>query len=94
MLADGLLVFLVEIGILVLDDLAHADLGQFFGHQFLVEQATLDRVLSCTKVAITSFRSSRQIRVASSLLGVARPLISIWNLPSPSLKPTLHFFGS
>ena len=41
-LAHGLLIFLVKLGVLVLDDLAHADLGQFLGHQFLVEQATLD----------------------------------------------------
>ena len=42
MLADGLLIFLVKFGILVLDDLAHADLRQFFRHQFFVEQAALD----------------------------------------------------
>ena len=44
-LAHGLLVFVVKFGIFVLDDLAHADLGQFLGHQFLVEQAALDRRL-------------------------------------------------
>ena len=41
-LAHGLLILLVEFGILVLDDLAHADLRQFLGHQLLVEQAALD----------------------------------------------------
>ena len=41
-LAHRLLILLVELGILVLDDLAHADLGQLLGHQFLVEQAALD----------------------------------------------------
>ena len=41
-LAHGLLIFLVKFGIFVLDDLAHADLGQFLGHQLLVEQAALD----------------------------------------------------
>ena len=45
MLAHGLLILLVEVGIFVLDDLAHANLGQFLGHQFLVEQAALDRGL-------------------------------------------------
>ena len=44
-LANGLLIFVVEFGILVLDDLAHAHLGQFLGHQLLVEQAALDRRL-------------------------------------------------
>ena len=44
-LAHGLLILLVEFGILVLDDLAHADLGQFLGHQLLVEQPALDRRL-------------------------------------------------
>jgi hypothetical protein len=36
--------------------------------------------LSCTKLAITSLRSSRQMRVASMLVGSLRPLISkcIW----------------
>ncbi len=42
MLAHGLLILLVEFWILVLDDLAHADLGQLLGHQLLVEQAALD----------------------------------------------------
>ena len=41
-LAHGLLILLVEFGIFVLDDLAHANLGQFLGHQLLVEQAALD----------------------------------------------------
>ena len=42
MLANGFLILCVELGELVLDDLAHAHLGQFLGHQLLVEQATLD----------------------------------------------------
>ena len=41
-LAHGFLIFLVKLGVLVLDDLAHADLRQFLGHQFLVEQAALE----------------------------------------------------
>ena len=41
-LAHGLLVFLVKLRIFVLDDLAHANLRQLLGHQFLVEQAALD----------------------------------------------------
>ena len=41
-LAHGLLILLVEFGILVLDDLAHANLRQLLRHQFLVEQAALD----------------------------------------------------
>jgi hypothetical protein len=41
-LAHGLLVFRVKLGILVLDDLAHANLRQLLGHQFFVEQAALD----------------------------------------------------
>ncbi len=42
MLAYGFLIFRVQIGILVLDDLAHANLRQLLGHQFLIEQAALD----------------------------------------------------
>ena len=34
-LAHGLLILLVQFGILVLDDLAHAELGQLLRHQFL-----------------------------------------------------------
>ena len=41
-LTHSLLVFLVKLGILVLDYLAHADLGQLFGHKFLVKKATFD----------------------------------------------------
>src|SRR5581483_1136234 len=44
-LAHGLLIFLVQLGVLVLDNLAHANLGQFFGHQLVVEQAALKRGL-------------------------------------------------
>ncbi len=44
-LAHGFLILLVQFGILVLDDLAHANLRQFLGHQFLVEQPALDRRL-------------------------------------------------
>ncbi len=42
MLAHGFLILRVKLGVLVLDDLAHADLRQFLGHQFFVEQAALD----------------------------------------------------
>ena len=40
-LAHGLLVFLVKLRVFVLDDLAHANLRQFLGHQLLVEQTAL-----------------------------------------------------
>jgi hypothetical protein len=33
------------------------------------------------------------MRVASSLLGVTSPLISIWNLPDSSLKPAAARFA-
>ena len=39
MLAHRLLVARVEVRVAILDDLAQAKLGQFLGHQFLVEQA-------------------------------------------------------
>ncbi len=42
MLAHRLLVLLIEFGILVLDDLAHANLRQFLGHQLLVKEAAFD----------------------------------------------------
>ncbi len=42
MLAHGLLIFGIQLWILVLDDLAHAELGQLFRHEFLIEQAALD----------------------------------------------------
>jgi hypothetical protein len=45
MLADGLLILLVERRKPVLDDLAHADLGQLLGHEVLVENPALDRPL-------------------------------------------------
>jgi hypothetical protein len=32
----------IKLGVLVLDDLAHADLRQLLRHQFFVEQAALD----------------------------------------------------
>ena len=38
-------------------------------------------VLSCTKAAITSFKSSWQMRAASLLFG-SPALISMWNCPS------------
>ena len=41
MLADGFLILAVERGVFVLDDFAQADLGQFLGHKFLVEQPAL-----------------------------------------------------
>jgi hypothetical protein len=41
-LAHGFLIFRIKLGVLVLDDLAHANLRQFLGHQFFVEQAALD----------------------------------------------------
>src|SRR5581483_3515150 len=44
-LAHGLLILLVQLGILVLDYLAHAELGQFLRHQLGIEQAALDRGL-------------------------------------------------
>ena len=94
MLAHGLLILLVEFGILVLDDLAHADLGQFLGHQFLVEQAALDGGL----VLHEGGNHLVQILLADArrflALGLGEPLISIWNCPVSSLKPTLHLFGS
>src|ERR1035441_77113 len=40
-LAHGLMIFFVKFRVLVLDDLAHADLRQFLGHQLLIEQAAL-----------------------------------------------------
>ena len=42
MLAHRLLILLVQFGIPILDDLAHADLGEFLGHEFLIEQAAFD----------------------------------------------------
>src|SRR3546814_17063554 len=43
MLADGLLILLVEFGVFILDDLAQANLGQFLGHTLVVDQYALNR---------------------------------------------------
>jgi len=40
-LAHGLMVFLVKLRIFVLDDLAHAQLRQLLGHEFLIKQTAL-----------------------------------------------------
>ena len=41
MLANGFLIFFAELRVPLLDDLAHAHLGQLFRHRFLVKQAAL-----------------------------------------------------
>ena len=41
-LAHRFLILFVQFGVLVLDDLAHADLGQLLRHQLLIEQTALD----------------------------------------------------
>ena len=65
-LANGLLIGFAEVGVALADDLAHAQLRQFLGHSVpRVEQPSFQVVLSCTKAVMTSFKSSRQTRLAS-----------------------------
>ena len=40
-LADGLDVFLLQVGISLLDDLTHPDLGEFLGDEFSIEKTSL-----------------------------------------------------
>ena len=39
MLAHGLPIRFIELGVAVFDDLAHLHLGQFLGHQLIIEEA-------------------------------------------------------
>ena len=93
-LAYGLLVFHVELGVLVLDDLAHVELRQFLRHQLLVEQATLDGRLVLDKggdnlvqVFLTDTRGVLALRFGE-------PLDFDLELTRLLVKPTLHFSGS
>ena len=44
-LAHGLLVAFIQLRVAVLDDLPHADLGEFLRHKLRIEQAALDHGL-------------------------------------------------
>jgi hypothetical protein len=92
-LAHGLLIFRVQFGYLSLMILPMRTWVSSSGTSSSSNRPRSMVVLSCTKVAITSFRSSWQMR-GFLALGFGRPLISIWNCPVCSLKPTLHLSGS
>ena len=65
-LADRLLIRLAQLRVALAHDLAHAHLGQFLGHVFSVSNMPRSSAgLSWMKAVMTSFRSSRQMRLAS-----------------------------
>ncbi len=93
-LAHRLLILLVQLGVFVLDDLAHAELGQLLRHQLVVEQPALDRGL----VLHEGGDDLVQVLLADALRLLAlrrdKALDLDLELPVSSLKPTLHLFGS
>ena len=83
-LAHGFLIFGVKLGILVLDDLAHANLRQFLRHQLSSNRPRSMLGLSCTKaddfvqVLLTDARCLLAIRLGKALdLDLVRPCLLI-----------------
>ena len=94
MLAHGLLILGIEFRKLGTDDLAHAHLRQLLRHEFFIEETTLDRGLVLHEGGDHLVEVFLTDTLRMGLLGSASPLISIWNWPLSSLKPTFAFFGS
>jgi hypothetical protein len=89
-LAHGLLILRIEVGVLVLDDLAHADLGQFLGHQLFIEQAALDGGLVLHKGGDDLVQVLLADARGFLALGFGQSLDLDLELPGLRLTPTLH----